>query len=272
MRLKGKVALVTGSSRGIGRAVALGLAREGARVAVNYVRKQEAAEEVVEVINREGGQAIAIQANVAKVDEIKKMVKTTCNAFGKIDILVNNAAIVCPALAIDTKEEDWDALIDVNLKGSFFCSQIVAKVMIKQNKGGRIINVSSINAQRSEPYYASYTASKGGLESLTRTLASELGPYGITVNAIAPGSVFTSLSTYLKSEEAIRAKERKIPIGKIAQPEDIAPAAIFFASEEAWYITGQILHVDGGSFINANREVNWVLNKQLKDQKNEKNC
>lgn len=262
MKLEERVALVTGGSRGIGKAIALALARQKVDIAVNYVKNRNSAEKVVETIKEMGRRAITIQANVAKVSEIERMVTRVCREFGKIDILVNNAAITRPSLAIETEEKDWNALIDVNLKGYFFCCKIVAKVMIKQGNRGRIINISSVNAQRAEPYYGSYTASKGGVESFTRTLASELGPYGITVNVVSPGSVLTALSPYSKSEAAIKAKEKRIPLGKIAQPEDIAPAVIFFASKEAWYVTGQVLHVDGGSFVNANREIDWISGRE----------
>jgi 3-oxoacyl-[acyl-carrier protein] reductase len=258
MVLKGKVALVTGGSRGIGRAIALGFAREGASIVVNYVADKQSAEKVVKMINEKEGKATAIQADIAHVKEVKKVLRSTCEIFGKINILVNNAAIVRPDLAINITEKDWDDLINVNLKGSFFCSQVAARIMIKQSLGGRIINISSINSQRAEPYYSSYTASKGGLESLTRTLASELGPYGITVNAVSPGAVLTSIVNIEKSEKAMKEKEKTIPIGKLARPEDIVPAVIFFASDASWYVTGQVLQVDGGSFINANRKVNWV--------------
>lgn len=258
MILEGKTAVVTGGSRGIGRAIAFGLAHEGACVVVNYVADKQAAKEVEKMINEQGGRAISIQADIARVDEIERMLNKTCDLFGKINILVNNAAIVRPDLAINITEKDWDDLINVNLKGSFFCSQVTARAMIKQSVGGRIINISSINAQRAEPYYSSYTASKGGLESLTRTLASELGPHGITVNAVSPGAVLTSTINIENSEKAIKEKESTIPIGKLAHPEDIVPAVIFFASDDSWYVTGQVLQVDGGSFINANRKVSWV--------------
>ena len=261
MMLKGKVALITGSSRGIGGAIAIGFAKEGADVVVNYSKSEEPAMEVAGKINKLGVKVTAIQADVSKVSEAKRLVEEAWRKMGKIDILVNNAATGHRCLSTDVKEEFWDSVLDTNLKGCFFCSQAVAKLMIKRKKGGRIINISSINTQRAEPYWSPYVASKGGMESLTRTMAAELGPYQITVNAVSVGAVLTEMSEYIHSEEARKIKERKTPLGTIAKPEDIVPAVIFFASDNSWYVTGQVLMVDGGSFVNANREVSWAKGK-----------
>ncbi len=258
MILKGKAALITGSSRGIGRAIAIGFAKEGADVVINYSKSKEAAVEVRDKIKKLGVKVIVIKADISKVSEAKRLVKEAWQKMGKIDILVNNAAVGRRCLSIDVKRELWDSILNTNLKGCFFCSQAVAKLMIKQKKRGRIINISSINAQRAEPYWAPYDASKGGMESLTRTMAAEFGPYKITVNCVSVGAVLTEMSEYIHSEEKREAKERRIPVGAIAKPEDIVPAVIFFGSDNSWYVTGQVLMVDGGSFVNANREVNWV--------------
>lgn len=203
------------------------------------------------------GTARAVPADVSDAGQVAGLFDVAVREFGRVDVLVNNAAIANPKLIVECTDAEWDEVMGVNLRGVFLCSRAAARLMIAGGKGGRIINFSSINVRRAEPYYGAYIAAKGGVEAFTTTLAAELGPYRITANVVAPGSVYTPMNKSIDSPEKIAWKERRIPVGVIAQPEDIVPAVLFFASDEAWYVTGQILHVDGGSFVNANREVEW---------------
>lgn len=242
--LKDKVALVTGGSRGIGRAIALALAEAGADVAVNYSGNEAKALEVVAEIEKLGRRGIAIRANVASGEEVEQMVSQVLDTFGKLDILVNNAGITRDNLIMRMKEEDWDQVIDTNLKGVFLCIKAVTRPMMKQ-RSGRIINISSVVGVAGNAGQANYVAAKAGVIGLTKTTAKELASRGITVNAIAPGFIETDMTDVLG--ENIREELMKaIPLARLGKPEDIARAVRFLASSDAEYITGQVIHVDGG--------------------------
>lgn len=243
-KLSGKKALVTGASRGIGRAIALRLASEGASVAVNYNGSEAKAAEVVEQIRAAGGTAFAVQADVADAASVAAMFDTVLKEFGGLDILVNNAGITADGLLIGMKEEQFDRVVDTNLKGAYLCMQLAAKRMIRQ-KSGRIISISSYSGIHGNAGQANYSASKAGIIGLTKSAARELGSRGITVNAIAPGYIDTDMTAVLsdKVKEAILAE---IPLKRIGTPEDIAAAAAFLAGDDAAYITGQVLEVGGG--------------------------
>ncbi|MBT2681320.1 3-oxoacyl-[acyl-carrier-protein] reductase [Bacillus sp. ISL-35] len=244
MRLEGKVALVTGASRGIGREIAFELAREGASVAVNYAGSEAKALEVVDGIKAMGRDAFAIQADVSSSDSVTSMVKETIEHFGKLDILVNNAGITKDNLLMRMKESEWDDVININLKGVFLCTKAVTRQMMKQ-RSGRIINISSIVGVSGNPGQANYVAAKSGVIGLTKTSAKELSSRGITVNAIAPGFITTDMTD--KLNEDVKAEMLKqIPLARFGEPKDIARTVIFLASEDGAYMTGQTLHVDGG--------------------------
>lgn len=245
--LSGKTALVTGASRGIGRAVALRLAAEGAAVAVNYNGSAEKAAEVVAEITAAGGQAFAVQANVAEQAAVQAMFEQIFERFGSLDILVNNAGITQDALLIGMKEEQFDRVIAANLKGSYLCMQLAAKKMIRQ-RSGRIINISSYSGLHGNAGQMNYAASKAGVIGMTKTAARELGGRGITVNAVAPGFIDTDMTAALseKSKDAILSQ---VPLLRMGKAEEIAAAVAFLAGEDAAYITGQVLSVDGGLSI-----------------------
>lgn len=242
--LENKIALVTGASRGIGREIALTLAKLGAAVIVNYNGARERAEEVVALIKENGGKAIAIQANIAAAEDVERLFKEALAAFGRIDILVNNAGITKDNLILKMSEEEFDAVLDTNLKGAFFCMKHAAKLMLKQ-KGGRIINISSISGIVGNPGQANYCAAKAGLIGMTKSLARELGSRGITVNAVAPGFIETDMTRGL-SEQIREGMLSQIPLKRAGSAEDVAQAVAFLASDHASYITGQTLQVNGG--------------------------
>lgn len=239
-----RVAVVTGASRGIGRAIALELAGRGASVIVNYNAKSEAAEAVVAEIHKAGGKAIAFKADVAKVEEANNLIKAAVDKFGKIDILVNNAGITRDMLIMMMSEDSWDAVIDTNLKGTFNCSKAAVRQMMKA-RYGRIINITSVSGQIGNPGQTNYSASKAGQIGFTKALAREVSSRNITVNAVAAGYVDTEIWAGV-SEEARSALLQMIPLGRKGSPEDIAKAVAFLASDDASYITGQVLGVDGG--------------------------
>ncbi|WP_101843853.1 3-oxoacyl-[acyl-carrier-protein] reductase [Halobacillus sp. Marseille-P3879] len=242
--LNEQVALVTGASRGIGRAIALELALKGAKVAVNYAGSEAKAEEVVQEIKKNGGEAIKIQANVSNSDDVKAMVKEVVDQFGKLDILVNNAGITRDNLLMRMKEDEFDDVIDTNLKGVFVCTKGVTRQMMKQ-KYGRIINISSIVGVSGNPGQANYVAAKAGVIGLTKSNAKELASRNITVNAVAPGYITTDMTDQL-TEDQREQMLSLIPLGRLGSGEDIAGVVRFLASEDAGYITGQTIHVDGG--------------------------
>src|SRR4028119_1311636 len=240
MRLQNQVAIVTGASRGIGRAIALALAAEGAKVVVNYASSSAAADEVVKAITDAGGSAIALQADVSKLEQIDALVKDTLEKFGRIDILVNNAGITRDTLLLRMKPEDWQAVIDLNLTGVFLCTKAVSKVMLKQ-RSGRIINIASVAGQMGNPGQANYSAAKAGVIGFTKTVAKELASRGITVNAVAPGFITTDMTKDVKSDEILK----YIPLGRYGEPEEVAGMVRFLAADSAAaYITGQVFNVD----------------------------
>lgn len=245
--LTGKVALVTGGSRGIGRAIALKLASLGAKVAVNYRTNEAAAQEVIEEIASQGGEAIALQGDVSDAEQAGDLVKKTLEAFGRLDILVNNAGITRDTLLARMKESDWDLVIDTNLKGAFNVTKAAQRPMLRQ-KYGRIINITSVSGLVGQFGQANYSASKAGLVGFTKAVAKELGSRDITVNAVAPGYVPTDQTAHLPSE-LVESFLKLTPLGRPGAPEEIANAVAFFASDEASYITGQVLSVDGGMMM-----------------------
>jgi len=243
-RFDGKSAIVTGASRGIGREIALLLAKEGARVAVNYSGSKDKADDVVKLITESGGEAFAIQADVSDADGVKNMVDKTMEMFGSIDILVNNAGITRDNLLMRMKEDEWDDVIDINLKGVFLCTKGVTRQMMRQ-RAGRIVNVASIVGVSGNPGQANYVAAKAGVIGFTKTAAKELATRNINVNAVAPGFITTDMTDAL-SEEVKSQMLAVIPLGKLGKPEDVARTVLFLLSEDANYITGQTIHVDGG--------------------------
>jgi 3-oxoacyl-[acyl-carrier protein] reductase len=247
MKLDGKTALVTGGSRGIGRAIALKLAKEGANVAVNYAGSEALANEVVEEIKQLGKDAIAIQCDVSNGDSVAEMIKETIAHFGSLDILVNNAGITRDNLLMRMKESEWDDVINTNLKGVFHCTKAVSRQMMKQRKG-RIINITSIVGVTGNPGQANYVAAKAGVIGLTKTTAKELAQRNITVNAVAPGFITTDMTDNLP-EDVKNAMLSQIPLAKFGEPDDIANAVVFLASDESGYITGQTIHIDGGMYM-----------------------
>ena len=241
--LAGQVAVVTGASRGIGRAVAIALAAAGAQVVVNYARSSTAADEVVAEIVAAGGSAVAIQADVSQADQVDGLINGTLKQFGRVDVLVNNAGITRDTLLLRMKLEDWQAVIDLNLTGVFLCTRAVAKIMLKQ-RSGRIINIASVAGQMGNPGQANYSAAKAGVIGFTKTVAKELASRGITANAVAPGFIETDMTDDLGNTDEIR---KFIPLGRFGQPEDIAGMVRFLAADPAAaYITGQVFNVDGG--------------------------
>ncbi len=241
-KLKSQVALVTGASRGIGRAIALSLATEGANIVVNYANSSAAAEEIVKEIVAGGGSAIALQADVSKAEEVEDLFKAVMDKWQRIDILVNNAGITRDTLLLRMKPEDWQAVIDLNLTGVFLCTRAASKVMLKQ-RSGRIINIASVSGQMGNPGQANYSAAKAGVIGFTKTVAKELAVRGITSNAVAPGFITTDMTSGVQSEEILK----YIPLGRYGQPEEIAGMVRFLAADPAAaYITGQVFNVDGG--------------------------
>lgn len=242
--LKNKVALVTGAGRGIGRAIAIALAKEGAEVIINYNGSEERAKEVKQAIEENGGKASIYKCNVSDFEACEAMIKDVVKEYGHLDILVNNAGITKDGLIMKMKEEDFDSVLNVNLKGTFNTIRHSARQMLKQ-RSGKIINISSVSGILGNVGQANYAASKAGVIGLTKTMARELGSRGITVNAIAPGFVDTEMTEVL-SEEIKESACRQIILGRFGKPEDIANAVVFLASDKADYITGQVISVDGG--------------------------
>lgn len=240
--MKDQVAIVTGASRGIGRATAIALGIAGAKVVINYARSPEAAESAVQIIKDQGGEAIAVQADVSKTEDVDRLIKTTQDTYGRIDILVNNAGITRDTLLLRMKLEDWQAVMDLNLTGVFLCTRAVSKIMLKQ-KSGRIINVSSVAGLMGNPGQGNYSAAKAGVIGFTKTVAKELASRGITVNAVAPGFIETDMTHDLGAEEILQF----IPLNRFGKPEEVAGLIAFLAGDPAAaYITGQTFNVDGG--------------------------
>lgn len=246
-KLDGKSAIVTGASRGIGKDIALYLAKEGAKVAVNYSGSKDRAEAVVEEIKAAGGEAFAIQANVDQADDVQNLVSSTLEQFSSIDILVNNAGITRDNLLMRMKETEWDDVLNTNLKGVFLCTKAVTRQMMKQC-AGRIINITSIVGVSGNAGQANYVAAKAGVIGLTKSSAKELASRNITVNSVAPGFITTDMTDALP-EDIKSQMLSQIPLAKFGNPEDIAKAVAFLASEDANYITGQTIHVNGGMYM-----------------------
>jgi len=245
--LTGKVALVTGASRGIGRSIALTLAEAGADVVVNYAGSEAAAAEVVQAIEALGRKSFKVKANVGSSQEVEDMFKHVLETFGRIDILVNNAGITRDNLIMRMKEEEFDQVIDTNLKGVFNCVKAATRPMMKQ-RSGRIINISSVVGALGNPGQANYVAAKAGVIGMTKAVAKELASRGVTVNCVAPGFIETDMTDKL-SEELRAQLQQQIPLARLGQPEDIAKAVRFLASDDASYMTGQTIHVDGGMYM-----------------------
>jgi len=243
-KLTGKAAIVTGASRGIGRAIALKLAEEGAKVAVNYSGSQAKADEVVDLIRQNGGEAFSVQADVANAESVQEMVAQTMEHFGSVDILVNNAGITRDNLLMRMKEDEWDDVMNTNLKGVFICTKAVTRQMMKQ-RSGKIVNISSIVGVAGNPGQANYVAAKAGVIGLTKTAAKELASRNIHVNAVAPGFITTEMTEELP-EEVKGQMLSQIPLGKLGNPEDVAKAVVFLSTSDSDYMTGQTLHIDGG--------------------------
>lgn len=243
-KLKGRVAIVTGGSRGIGRAICLALAGEGATVVVNYLKNTAAAEQVAQEVASVGGVAELAAGDVASNAEAEKIVEQVMEKFGRVDVLVNNAGVVKDALLYSMEKEDWDAVLNTNLGGVFNFTKAVVRPMVMQRRG-RIINISSYSGARGGKGQSNYAASKAAVNAFTRAIALELAPKGITVNAVAPGMIETEMSSQVRSLAEDEIKNR-IPLGRYGQPEDVARIVQFLASDESGYMTGQLLTVDGG--------------------------
>lgn len=247
MKLNEKVVLVTGGSGGLGEAICVRLAEEGAKVVINYRSHPEAAKDTQAKVEKAGAEGYLVQADLGKVDQINKMVQDSIDHFGKIDILVNNAGLEKRADFWDVTEEDYDLVLDINLKAVFFATQAVVRHFRATGNQGRIINISSVHEELPFPHFASYCASKGGVKMITRDLAVELGPLGITINNVAPGAIATPINTnLLNNPEQLKKVTNNIPLRRMGQPEDVSGMVAFLASDDAKYITGSTFYVDGG--------------------------
>ncbi len=246
MNLEGKVALVTGSSRGVGRAVALGFAKQGARIVVNYTSNESAAAEVVAEIEAMDSTAVAVKADVALKSDVELLVDKAVETFGKLDILVNNAGFTRPAMMVKMTEDQWDQVVDIHLKGAFLCSQAAGKLM-KEQKSGKIINVTSVAGLVGTVGQINYSAAKGGIISMTKSIAREMARYNVCANVISLGIVATDMTEKIRTDEKLREiYMNRILLKRFAEPDDISPAFCFLASDQSNYITGQLLCVDGG--------------------------
>jgi len=246
MRLKDRVAVVTGSSRGVGKAVALGYAKEGADVVVNYTSNENAANEVVDAIQAMGCKSVAVKADVASKSDVEKLIGSAVDNFGRLDILVNNAGFTRPAMMLKMTEDQWDQVVDIHLKGAFLCAQAAAQYM-KEKNSGKIINVMSVAGLVGTVGQINYSAAKGGILSMTKSIARELARYNICCNVISLGIVATDMTEKIRTDEKLKeVYMNRILLKRFAEPEDISPAFVFLGSDDSNYITGQLLCVDGG--------------------------
>lgn len=251
MKLEGKVALVTGSSQGIGQAIAIHLAAEGADIIIDYRSHTEGAEETKLKVEATGRKGLIIKADLSLVSDVRRMVSEGIQHFGKLDILVNNAGMEKNASFWEVSEEDYDNVLNVNLKGVFFATQAIVQHLIETKRPGKIINISSVHEELPFPHFTSYCASKGGVKMMMRNLAIELGPLGITVNNVAPGAINTPINkSLLEDKEKLSAVIKNIPLGRLGEPQDVASLVAFLASADADYITGSTFFVDGGLLWN----------------------
>ena len=248
MRLSGKVALVTGAQQGIGRAIAIGLARDGADIGVNFLDDPAAAESVAGEVRALGRRAVVMKADVTRTAEVEAMVAAVAGALGPPEILVNNAGVFPRSPFLELTEREWDHVLGVNLKGGFLCAQAVARTLVAARRPGAIVNIAS-SAVRGDPLGVHYSSSKAGVVGLTRAMALALAPHRIRVNAIAPGLTDTAQPRYGNTEEQLAVKAREIPLGRMAQPEEIARVAVFLATSDAAWITGELIHVNGGAYM-----------------------
>jgi len=251
-QLDQKVAIVTGSATGIGRAIAIEFAREGATVVINYAHSQDQAEETRRLIEQDHGKAIVLRADVAQYEQVTELIQQTIEHFERLDILVNNAGMEIHSPFLDVTEQHFDLVLGVDLKGPFFCAQAAARAMVKSKTPGRIINISSVHEDLAMPQNAPYCCAKGGVRMLMRTIALELAPYNITVNNIAPGAVDTPIDADVKADpEKYAALLKEIPLHRMGQPEEIARLALYLASDASSYVTGSTFVIDGGLMINT---------------------
>lgn len=251
MKLEGKVALVTGSSQGIGQAIAECLAQEGADIVIDYRSHPEGAEETQAKVEASGRKGFIVKADLGVVSDIRQMIASAIQNFGKLDILVNNAGLEKNADFWSVTEADYDSVINVNLKGVFFATQAIVQHLIETKRPGKIINISSVHEELPFPHFTSYCASKGGVKMMMRNLAVELGPHGITINNVAPGAIETPINTKLMNDpEKLGALLKNIPLGRLGQPKDVASIVAFLASSDADYVTGTTFFVDGGLLWN----------------------
>jgi len=247
MSLKGKAAIVTGGNTGIGKGIVLALAEEGANVCIDYVAQPEATEELERRVAALGDQAIGVDADVSKVADLQMLIDETVKAFGRLDVMVNNAGVETRTSILDTPEDKYDFVMNVNLKSAFFGTQLAAKQMIKQGEGGRIINITSVHEDWPMPGNTPYCLSKGGMRMLTRTAGVELAPYGITVLGVGPGAVDTPINKETEADpEAMKRLNAAIPLGRVAEPEEIRAVVAFLAGEGSSYMTATTIFVDGG--------------------------
>lgn len=252
MRLQGKVAAVTGSATGIGQAIAIAFAREGAAVTVDYVGDESVSRQTVRAIEAIKGKALAVEADISRPEDVARLIGKTVEAFGRFDILVNNAGIEKKFAFVDYPFDEWNKIFEVNLTGPFLCSQAAAKQMIWQGNGGRIINISSVHEDLPMPTNAPYCATKGGLRMLMRTMAVELAPHKITVNNIGPGAIYTPIDRDVEGNPKLQSEIlAEIPLGRWGKPEEVAQMAVYLASDDAAYVTGSTHFIDGGMLRNA---------------------
>ncbi|HTZ88949.1 MAG TPA: glucose 1-dehydrogenase [Alloacidobacterium sp.] len=245
--LQGRVAIVTGSSSGIGQSIAKQLAADGANIVINYIGASDGAQETLKMVEAAGAEGVTIKADVSKVSEAQSLIDEAWKKFGFADILVNNAGVETKTFFLETKEEDFDRIMGVNLKGPFFVSQAFVRKMAAEQKPGRIINISSVHEDMAFPGFATYCISKGGLRMLMRNLAVELGPIGITINNIAPGAIATPINkSLLEDKPKLNALLKQIPLNRLGSPADVAALVSYLASDAASYVTGATYYVDGG--------------------------